>query len=94
MKKCWEINPNCLITNWKPKKSAFQEIKSGQAPRCIAFESKKGCWEVDWPSEIAGLPNEAKAYCQERMRDKCPKCPVYVDHKEELKAIIKKVQEV
>ncbi len=94
MKKCWEINPNCLIINWKPGESAFQEIKRGQAPSCIAFKLKKGCWEVDWAAEIATLPNEAKEYCKQRMREKCPKCPVYIDHKEELKAIIKKVQGV
>jgi len=92
-KKCWEINPNCTITNWKPP-SKYQAFKTGAVPRCLARALKKGCWEVDWVSEIATLPKEAKEYCKLRMREKCPKCPVYVDHKEDLKAIIKKVQEV
>lgn len=92
-KKCWDINPNCLVVNWKPGGSAFQEIKRGEAPKCLAHRLRKGCWEVDWVSEIGTLPDEAKEYCKQRMQEKCPKCPVYADHKEELKAIIKKVQE-
>ncbi len=94
MKKCWEINPDCLVLTHRSQGSPFQEIKRGDAPSCLAFKSGKGCWEVDWPSEIATLPKEAKAFCQQRMKERCPKCPVYIDHKEELKAIIKKVQEV
>lgn len=95
MKKCWEINPDCVLKNWKPQGiSTYLAIKLGQAPRCAARVSKKGCWEIDWASEIGGLPKEAKEHCKQRMIEKCPKCPVYIDHKEELKAIIKKVQEV
>jgi len=94
MKKCWEINPDCVVLNWKPTRSVFRGIMGGEVPNCIARKSGKGCWEIDWASEIATLSKDDKAHCQQRMKEKCPKCPVYVEHKEELDVIIKKVQEL
>ncbi len=95
MKKCWEINPECVVRKYEPKGgSPFRAIKSGDIPSCLAFRSGKGCWEVDWVSEISGLPEEAKEYCRQRMKEKCPKCPVYAEHGKELDEIIKKVQKI
>ena len=57
----------------------------GDAKRpCPAYEQKIGCWELDWKTMYASLPEDQKKMMGEWMKDNCPKCPVYGNHQSEI----------
>ena len=68
---CWEVNPNCMAK------------AEGDAKRpCPGFEQKKGCWEFDWKPLIQQSSEEEKKMMEKWMKENCPKCPVYNDHRD------------
>ena len=75
---CWEQNPNCFVKGQKQGESA-----------CNAYNENKGCWQIDWTFIVASLPDEEKARWKKIMKDQCPSCPVFSEHKDDLVTMIK-----
>ncbi len=75
---CWEQNPNCFVKGQKQGESA-----------CNAYNENKGCWQIDWTFIVASLPDEEKARWKKIMKDQCPSCPVFNEHKDDLATMIK-----
>jgi len=72
---CWDLNQNCMAK------------AEGEAKRpCPAFEQKIGCWELDWKPLLEKAPEEQKEMMGKWMKEKCPKCPVYDKHQDEINA--------
>ncbi len=70
---CWDANPKCFVKGQK----------RGETP-CPAYNENKGCWQVDWSFIITSLPDEERARWKKIMKEQCPACPVYAEHKDEL----------
>lgn len=77
---CWEINPGCFVKGQK----------QGESP-CPAYNENKGCWQIDWSFVIASLTDSEKERWKSIMKDKCPSCPVFAAHRDELAMIIRMV---
>jgi hypothetical protein len=70
---CWDQNPDCMA------------IAEGDTKRpCPAYEQKIGCWELDWQVLMQKATEEQKKEMGQWMKEKCPKCPVYNKHQNEL----------
>ena len=70
---CWDKNPKCFVKGQKQGESA-----------CPAYNDNKGCWQIDWTFIVASLPDEEKARWKKIMKEVCPSCPVYSEHKDDL----------
>ena len=75
---CWEQNPNCFVKGQKQGESA-----------CNAYNENKGCRQIDWTFIVASLPDEEKARWKKIMKEQCPSCPVFSEHKDDLATMIK-----
>lgn len=75
---CWEQNPNCFVKGQKQGESA-----------CNAYNENKGCWQIDWTFIVASLSDEEKARWKKIMKEQCPSCPVFSEHKDDLTTMIK-----
>ena len=53
---------------------------------CPAYEQKIGCWELNWQPLYEKVPEDQKQMMVQWMKEKCPKCPVYDKHQDEINA--------
>lgn len=75
--KCYELT-NCRFSGTVPEES-----------KCPPHKMQITCWEYDWLSFYASLPDCDEKYdWRDIMLNDCPLCPVYELHKSEIDTML------
>lgn len=76
--RCYEVK-KCYFNGTNPAGS-----------KCPPHREQVGCWEYDWLSFYAGMPDCAEKYeWRETMLKICPECQVYKLHKPEIDGFLR-----
>lgn len=83
---CCEINPYCQV-----RKLDQAELKNHHCP---ARDQKKGCWEIDWASELRNKPESEKEFWKGFYNVGCRDCPVYEHHQEKIEEMVDSINSI